>query len=1031
MIERFVALCLHRRALVALIFLGIAVFGALSLSLLSVEAYPDIADTTAQVITQFEGHAAEEVELQVTIPIERALNGVPGLHVMRSKSTFGLSLITLVFNDGADDYWARQRIRERLTGLDLPPGATPDLDPLTSPVGEIYRYTLESTAHSPRELHEIQEWVVVPTLKQVTGVADVSSFGGETTQFQVLVDPAKLVQYNLSLSRVTDAINANNANAGGSILVRGDQGFVVRGIGFLHSLDDLGNTVVTQKAGTPILLKDLGKLRLGALERRGILGKDDNGDSVEGIVLLLRGSNPTRVLEGIHKKVADLNHGLLPPGVTVVPYLDRTDLVNTTVHTVRRTLFEGIGLVLMVLLLFLGSPRSALIVAVTIPLSLLGAFILMALTDVPANLLSLGAIDFGVIADGGIVVIENILRTREAKPDQRLTEETATKAAAEVSRPIFFSMAIIITAYLPLFAFQRVEKKLFSPMAITVGYALSVATLAALALLPGIFLFLGPRTGKPFRNPVVEALRSGYGRLLARILRRPLWVVPPALLAAGLAAVLGITVGKEFLPELDEGSIWLQVQLPPGVTLKAGSQLADDLRRATREFPEVSYVVTQLGRTDDGMDPWTPSHIECAVGLTPYATWPKGETKRALIEKLDARYHQIPGVSVGFSQPIIDMVFDKIAGAHSELVIKIFGRDYGEMRRIGTDMAHVLEGVRGAADVAIDQEPPLPELVVTVDRAAAARHGINITDIKDLIEVAIGGKAVANLFLAERRYDIAVRFIEEARNSPEAIGNLTLTTASGTRVPLSEVAHIGLRSGESTITREANRRHLTVKVNLRGRDLASFLSEAQGRLAKDVQYDHTAYEIAWGGQFENQQRAQARLAVILPLSLALIFILLYGAFGTARHAALILVTVPLSVLGGMAALHLRGMTLNVSSAVGFIALFGVAVQNGVLMVASLNRHRDTGMPLDRAVLDAATERLRPVLMTATVATLGLVPAALATGVGSDVQRPLASVIALGLPVATLLTLFVLPAIYLVLERRVARPSPLEQAVETP
>lgn len=1025
MIERFVSVCLSRRWLMVAVFLLVAAFGYYSLQSLAIEAYPDIADTTAQVITQYEGHAAEEIEEQVTIPLERALNGIPGLQVMRSKSTFGLSLITLVFRDGIEDYWARQRIRERIGSVDLPPGASPDLDPLTSPIGEIYRYTIESAAHDQRELRELQEWVVVPTMRQVFGVADVTDFGGETTQFQLLVDPAQLVQYNLSLHQVVDAIQSNNSNAGGSIMVRGDQGFVVRGLGLIRSLGDLGNIVVAQKNGTPVFVKNLGQLRLGALERRGILGKDDRPDGVSGIVLLLRGSNPSVVLEGVHKKVDELNGGLLPPGVKIVPYLDRTELVHTTLHTVSHTLLEGMGLVLLVLILFLGSPRSALIVATTIPLALLIAFILMALTDIPANLLSLGAIDFGIIVDGAIVVLESMLRRREERPEATLTEADAKEAATQVARPIFFSMAIIVTAYLPLFAFQRVEKKLFSPMAYTVGYALGGATIAALALLPGLALAVYARPRKLFHNPWLAWLERAYERTMKRILARPMSVIPVAAGAATLALVLGITVGKEFLPELDEGSIWLQVQLPPGLSLQASSRMAGELRGAAREFSEVSYIVTQLGRNDDGTDPWTPSHIECSVGLHPYDTWPKGETKRDLVARMSERFRKIPGLSVGFSQPMIDGVNDKIAGAHSELVLKVYGKDFDEMRRVAGDLVGLLERVPGSADVAVDQEPPLPQVQVQIDREAAARYGINTGDIKELIEVAIGGKAVGKLFLGERRYDIAIRFIEGVRNTPEAIANLNLTTAAGPRVPISQVAKIVLRTGESTITRESNRRHLTVKVNLRGRDLTSFLAEAQERIAREVKFDHAAYDIVWGGQFENQKRAQTRLAVIVPFVLALIFLLLYGAFGTLRHAALILVTVPLALLGGMIALHLRGMTLNVSSAVGFIALFGVAVQNGVIMVSSLNRVRDTGLPITEAVLRAATERLRPVLMTATVAALGLIPAALAFGIGSDVQRPLATVVVGGLTLATFLTLFVLPALYLLIERRAAAAPNLE------
>jgi len=1023
MIERFVTLCLRRRKLVLLIAMLLAIFGYTSWQVLEIEAYPDIADVTSQVITQYPGHAAEEVEEQVTIPLERELNGIPGLQVMRSHSTFGLSLITLVFQDGVDDYWARQRINERIAGVNLPPGANPGLDPLTSPIGEIYRYTLQSSFRDQRELRELQQWVVIPRLKQAPGVADITNLGGETTQFQLIVDPAKLAQYNVSLAQVIAAIQANNANAGGSIVVRGEQGYVVRGIGLIRSLQDLGNIVILAKGGTPVFVKNLGALQLGALERRGILGKDSNPDSVSGIALLLKGMNPSHVLEGVHAEVRALNDGILPPDTKVVPYLDRTDLVHTTVHRVSQTLLEGMGLVLLVLLLFLGSIRGALMVAVTVPFSLLFAFICMRFTHIPANLLSLGAIDFGIIVDASIVLMENILRHREENPNSPLVEEHVRASAIQVARPIFFATLIIITAYLPLFAFQRVEKKLFAPMAYVVGYSLVGALLMALAIIPGLAHVTYQRPRKQFHNPVLGWIARAYERVIHHVTHHPLHAIGPAIAALVVAVVLAVAIGKEFLPYLDEGSIWLQVQFRPGLSLQKAASMADELRAATLQFPEVSTIVSQLGRNDDGTDPWTPSHIECFVGLKPYDTWPNHGDKLDLIKRLGDRYARVPGVTVGFSQPMIDGVNDKISGAHSDLVVKVFGHDFGETRRIASDLVDVLKEIQGASDVAIDQEPPLPQIQVKVDRAAAARFGINVADIATIIESGIGGKAVSNVFIGERVYDIAVRFPETVRGSADAISSLTVTLPTGARIPLSQVAQITAATGESTITREMNRRHLTVRLNLRGRDLSSFLAEAQHKIASKVKFDSAKYQLEWGGQFENQQRAQRRLAFIVPGVIALIFVLLYSSFGTLRHAALILTIVPIALLGGLIALWFRGMTINVSSAVGFIALFGVAVQNGVIMVASLNHQRQNVKGLHRAVLLGATQRLRPVLMTATVAALGLLPAALARGVGSDVQRPLATVIVGGLVTATLLTLLVLPAIYLLVERQTEKAHP--------
>ncbi|TFW32231.1 efflux RND transporter permease subunit [Massilia horti] len=1029
MIERLVTLCFNRRGIVSLVFLLVALYGAYCWTELPLEAYPDIADTTSQVVTQVNGLAAEEVEQQITIPLEREIMATPGMHVMRSKSTFGLSLITVVFKDGSEDYWSRQRLQERIAGVALPYGAQPSLDPLTSPIGEIYRYTLESKTRDLRELSELQRWKVVPRLKQVSGVVDVTNFGGLRTQFLLDFDPARLAKYHISLAQVTQAILDNNANAGGSIMTRGEQGLVIRGVGLIGSLDDLGNVVVTQKDGVPVLIKDLGSVTLGHQERHGIVGKDNNADAVSGIVLLLKNENPSQVIAGVHEAVRELNENLLPKDVKVVPYLDRSSLVDATVHTVGKTLIEGVVLVTLVLLLFLGSVRAALIAAVTIPISLMIAFILMHHFRIPANLLSLGAIDFGIIVDGAIFVLENILRRREAQREGPMTGKDTMKAALQVVRPTFFGMVVIMTAYLPLFAFQRIEYKLFSPMAFAVGFALLGALATTLMLVPGMAYWTFHKPRKIFHNRLLDWLAPRYEALLGKLVGRSRAVL--GLAGATLAAVLvlGSTIGRDFLPTLDEGSIWLQVTLPPGISLDKATEMADALRAATLEEPQVAHVVTQLGRNDDGTDPFTPSHIETAVALKPYDSWPSGMSKQDLIDKLAARYRQLPGTAVGFSQPMIDGVLDKLAGAHSDLVVKVYGDDFHETRRLAKAVEGVLRTVPGAADVIVDQEPPAAQVRIDVDRAAAARLGINVADVMALVQSGIGGSPVSQVYVGDRSYDVAVRFTGVARHDPQAIGNLLLRAANGAHVALAQVAKISFAEGETTITREMSRRHLTVRANLRGRDLSSFLSDAQARIARDVAYDHAHYQITWGGQFENQQRAQARLAVIVPAVLALMFVLLFAEFGNLRQPGLILLAVPLSLLGGLVALHLRGMTLNVSSAVGFIALFGVSVLNAVVMLANLNRWRWLApTDLKAAVIKGARERLRPVLTTATVAALGLVPAALAHGLGSDVQRPLATVVVGGLVTATVLTLVLLPALYYLIEERVARRQPPEAQV---
>ncbi|WP_407533975.1 efflux RND transporter permease subunit [Elizabethkingia miricola] len=1027
--KQLLTLSIQKRWLMLALFLLLGFFGYYSWTKLSVEAYPDIADVTSQVVTQVPGLAAEEVEQQITIPLERSLNGLPGMHVMRSKSTFGLSIITMVFEDGVDDYWARQRIQERLSEVNLPYGAQPGLDPLTSPIGEVYRYIIESNNHSLRELTDLQNFVIIPRIKQVSGIADVTNFGGITTQFQIELDPHKLEQYGLSLSEVTETISKNNVSAGGSMLPRGDLSYVIRGIGLVKDLNDLGKIVVKTENGVPVFLNDVGTLKYGNLERKGILGYSDKkrnySESVEGIVLLLRGQNPSQVLEGVHQAVDELNNETLPPGVRIHPFLDRTDLVKTTLNTVSHTLTEGIVLVIIVLIIFLGSWRGALLVAITIPLSLLFAFILMHFTNIPANLLSLGAIDFGIIVDGAIVMLETILKKREDDPDEELEEKSITKRVIEVAKPIFFSTIIIITAYLPLFAFERVEKKLFTPMAFTVGYALFGALAVALLLIPGLAYVIYRKPQKLYHNKWLEKISTAYGKRIEKIMQAPKKVILPVSIVLATAGVLSYTVGKDFLPELDEGSIWLQVQLPPGISLAKAKEMSDTLRSRTLKHSEITYMMVQAGRNDDGTDPWTASHFEVSVGIKPYKEWPKGKTKADLIQELAKDYKDMPGFTVGFSQPMIDGVMDKISGAHSELVVKVYGDDFKETRRIAENVLSTLDKTPGSADLAIDQEPPLPQLQIIADRDKIAQYGLNVSDVADLIEVALGGKAISQIFIGNKVYDISCRYTEDSRDTPDKIGNLMLTSASGAKIPLSQVAEVKLSTGESTITREMNKRHLTVKLNLRGRDLSSFLKEAQAKIEKDIKYDHEKYHIKWGGQFENQNRAYSRLAFIVPLALAIMFLLLYGAFGDFKQALVLMSIVPLALFGGMLALNIRGMSLNVSSAVGFIALFGVAIQNGVIMISHINDLRKKGHELKESVIKGARDRFRPVLMTATVAVIGLFPASMATGIGSDVQRPLATVIVYGLMFSTILTLFVLPAIYYMAERRFGKKQNLK------
>jgi cobalt-zinc-cadmium resistance protein CzcA len=1020
MIARLMAFCFHRLGVVAAVMLLTLGYGYYAATQIAIEAYPELSDVTAQVTTQAPGLAAEEIEQQITTPIERALAGVPGLATMRSSSSFGLSLITLTFKEGSEDYWVRSRIREKLQDVTLPAGVSAGLDAVSGPAGEIYRYTLESPSKNLMQLSELQRWVVIPALKQVPGVAEVDNFGGFTKEFQLTVDPDALQRLHVGMNDVIAAMAANNANAGGGRISRGEQSYVVRGIGLVRSLDDMGAIVVSHAHGVPVMLRDVGHLSYGHQTREGILGKDGNADAIEGIVDMLLHENASRVLQGIHATVSSLNRKLAAEDVRIVPYIDRDDLVQATVHKVRHTVVEGVGLVCLVLILFLGSPRSALIAAVTIPFSLVVVFILMHLTKTPANLFSLGAIDFGVIVDGAIVVTETILRRREAHPTTTLSPEEVLEATAKVARPIFFATLIIITAYLPLLAFEHAEGKLFAPMAYTVGFALIGALLTTLVLIPGLAYLAFRKPHKLFHNRPLEWLQNRYAGALGRLLVRPWIAVVAVAVTVACVAVMGGNVGREFLPDLDEGALWVQVQLPSGLSLEKASAMASAYRAAVRAFPEVSYVVTQLGRNDDGTDPWTPSHIESGVGLTPYDTWPAGETKASFVARLNRRLSAMPGISVGISQPIVDGENDKIGGAHSPLVLRIYGDDFKELRRIGNGIVDVLKGIDGTADASIFQESPVPQVAIEVDREAAARYGINVADVNALIQTGLGGAPVSQVYVDDRVYNMTAKVPRDVAADRDRLGALTLRSADGVQVPLSMVTHIRDQSGEATVAHEMGRRNLIVRVDNEGRALSDYLAEANRKIQANVHFDRSRYRLEWGGQFENQQRAQSRLALALCMVVAVMTIFLFAEFGKLRQAALVLGVVPLAALGGMLAIVVRGETLNIATAVGFIALFGVAVQNGVIMVSNFNRVREKGVGIVEAVMAGAAQRFRPVLMTATVATAGMLPAALATGIGTDVQRGLATVVVGGLGIATLLTLFVLPALYCLIEERAAR-----------
>ncbi len=1007
-------LALGQRLMTVLVGILLVASGIWAFTQLSIEAYPDISDTQVVVITLYPGHAAEEIEQQVSVPIERALNSVPQVIARRSRTIFGLSVVELTFEYGTNDYFARQVVLEKLRDADLPDGVTPTLGPLSTPIGELYRYTLEGDGYDSQALREIEDWTIEPRLLQVPGVTDITPFGGLIKQYQIEVDPIALTKYALSIRDIASALDANNQNAGGALIDNRQQALVIRGVGLIQSVSDIENVVVTAAGGVPVFVKNVGRVRIGSAPRTGIFAVDDRTDHVEGIVLMRRGENPSEVLQGIHDAVDELNATGLPEGVRIVPIYDRTDLVNNTLHTVTHTLIEGLVIVVGVLFLFLGSVRAALLTAVTIPLSLLFAFVCMHLSGIPANLLSLGALDFGIIVDGTLVMVEHIVETltHRARGAPESPIAAIRTAALEVERPIFYSLLIIIAAYIPLFTLERVERRLFTPMAFTVCFALVGSMLLALTLIPVLATYLFTRTPKVWDNPLLTRLSTAYRRALDATLDHPLRVVGGAAAAVAGALVLATFLGSEFLPQLDEGVLWIRANFAAGISLTKSAELASTIRSLARQSPEVKLVTSQTGRNDDGTDPYGPNRNEFFVALTPYDTWAHGKTKADLVEELSTRLRRsIPGGFFSFTQPIIDNVTEAVTGSPADLAVIITGPDLGVLRGLGNRTLDVLRQVRGAADTGVEQEEDQAQLRLKIDRQALARYGINVRDVQDVIELAIGGRQVSTFFEGERRFAITVRYIPEARADPSAIGTILVTTRDGGRVPLAQLADIQIANGASIIARRENRRQISVRTNIRGRDQGGFVDEAQRRLAAAVKLP-VGYTVEWGGQFENLARARRRLAFILPVTIGVIFALLFFTFGSMSFAGLVLLTVPFSFVGGVVALYVRDINLSVSAAVGFISLFGVAVMSGVLVVSEINRRRAVpGAAAREAVVNGALAQLRPVLMMIVVAMLGMVPAAIANGVGSDVQRPLATVVVGGLMSTLVLTLIALPALY--------------------
>jgi heavy metal efflux system protein len=1027
MIARIVAFALHQRFITLAMVLMLAAVGLVSFARLPIEAYPDVADVEVDVITLWPGHAAEEVERHITLQLEKELNGIAGVTFLRSFSNFGLSNIRILFADGTDNYWARQQVQERVTQAEIPADAKPGLGPLASVIGEVYRYTLQSRTTPLVELKALQDWVLEREFRSVPGVVDVVSWGGGIKQYQITIDPARLRAYNLTLKQVFDAVSANNANAGGSYIRDGQYALMVRGIGLVQSLDDLENIVVTAQKGTPVRVRDIGQAGIGHAIRFGVLGRDHEDDLVQGIVLMRKGENPGAVLEGIRKKLDEIRTAL-PAGVTLNSYYSRDRLVKTTVTTVMRNLVEGAVLVTILLSVLLYNVRAALIVAVVIPLSLLFAFVFMDLRGIPANLLSLGAIDFGIIVDGAVIMTENIVRhlaERGARGPRVIPG--VQHAAIEMARPLTFAVLIIMTVYVPILTFQRIEGKLFRPMAVTISAAVIAALVLTLTLIPVLATFLFRRPPRERESPLLGWLRRPYARLLARCVRRPLLPVAGAAALLVVACVVFMFLGKEFLPELDEGDVWLRVKFPVGISLEDARPYVHDIRERLLTVPEVRTVVSQLGAPDDGTDPNGPDNCEFFVGLKPREEW-AGRDKNNVVHAMDRALVGIPGITTNFSQPIKDNVDEALAGVKGELVIKLVGPDVFTLEAKAKEVATVLGAIDGVTDLDYDHLVGQPQLRIVVDRRAAARHGISIQDVQDAIEAATRGRVVSQIFEGERRFDLAVRLAWEGAEPLAGLRNLTVSAPSGERVPLTELAEFVKSEGLAQILREGSQRRIAVKWSVRGRDMGGLVAEAMRKVNAAVTLPE-GYRMVWSGRFEDQQRALARLYVIVPLVIFIIFVLLFGAFQSVGTALLIMLNLPFALIGGTLALYLWRTNFNISAAVGYIAVFGVSVLNGVVLVTSMRQAESEGLPPREAIVRGCEIRFRAIIVSAIVAVIGFLPAALSHGIGSEIQRPLARVVIGGLVSSTALTLLVLPAIYALRRepRAGSEPPPVVQA----
>ena len=1020
MMNRIVASSLRQGFLIALMTLVLVGAGSRSLERLPVDAYPDLSPPLVEIITQWPGHAAEEVERLIAVPVEVEMNGIPQMTTIRSISLYGLSDVILTFQISTDNEFARQQVFNRMADLNLPSGVTPSVSPLSSPSGLIYRYVLQSPDRSPMELKTFEDWTVEPQYKSVPGVADDSGFGGGTMQYQVLLDPAKIASVGLSPAQVESALAANNGNAGGGFYSQGGQFYYVRGLGRLDTLEDIGNVVLAVHNGNPVLVKDVGRVVIGIAPRLGEFGYQTQDDAVEGVILLRTGEKTQDVLKRVEAKTKELNEEILPKDIKILPFYDRSDLIELTTQTVQRNLLRGMLLVVVVLIFFLYDVRAGLIVAATIPLALLFAFICLDLQHASANLLSIGAVDFGILVDGAVVMVENIFRQVAARGGTALNIKDIIKdAAAEVDRPLFYAVAVIVASFLPIYVLSGPSGTLFKPMADTMVFALVGSLIVTLTLLPVLCSWFMRRGVRERRNAAFEDIKSAYTKGLDFCLAHP-WgtTFASAILLAG-SLLLIPSIGAEFMPKLDEGALWVRATMPYTISFDESAKIAPRVRELLHSFPEVTTVASELGRPDDGTDPTGFFNVEFYVGLTPYSQWSGPyRTKAGLIEAVNQKLAAFPGIIFNYTQPAEDAVDEAETGLKSALAVKVFGSKLDTLEQKGKAIKQVLERVRGIRDVTLVQELGQPSLNIKINRAMIARYGLNVADINGLIQTAVGGDAATQVVQEEKQFDLIVRLERQYRDNPEEIGNIPVATPGGQQIPLKEFADIQVANGASFIYRQDNSRYIGVQFSVEGRDLAGAVGDAIQQVNSKVTLPH-GYRLDWGGEYTEYTSSRGQLNVILPLTLFLIFLLLFALYSNFKFPFITVLGVVLSApVGGIVALWITGTPFSVSSGIGFLALFGVSVQTAVVYISYVNELRRHGTTLAEAIRQGAILRLRPIMMTALVAALGLLPVALATGVGTDSQRPFALVIVSGLFTRLLISVFLMPALYSL----VARPG---------